>query len=224
VAFAHLVSTGAGASDTSTCNTSPIDTTGVTLLIAVAAWFAGVTSPAVMADNKGNTWVERDRVTDGSNVIVSIYDCVAPTVGTNHVFSLTGTTTLPSLVVDGWSGEHASSPFDQVAAGATATSTTIQPGSVTPTQNNELVVTGICSDTQIDSIDGSFVITTNIAGVPSTSFDVAAARLIQTSAAAANPTWTVNSSGGLRSTSVTYKSDIAGVAIPVVYHHRQRNF
>lgn len=118
-----------------------------------------------------------------------------PTVGAGHNFSCAGYyNTLFAYVFS--NVKTASSPFDQ-QNGAVAT----QPGSITPSENNELVLTGyVDQGTGALSINGGF-------SSPDTQRSASyisggASYLIQTTAAAANPTW----SGGTTDKAVSIAS------------------
>jgi hypothetical protein len=72
--------------------------------------------------------------------------------------------------------------------------TSIQPGPINPTQNNELLIScltnsGDASDTS-RSIDGGFTISGQLGyDEPTYSSAIAGAYLVQTTAATSNPTW-----------------------------------
>lgn len=76
---------------------------------------------------------------------------------------------------------------------ATATSTTIDPGSITPTTNGQLVMAvGVAFQTISAGPTNGF---TDEGTVASASFSMGVASLLQTSAAAADTAWTIPSSG-----------------------------
>jgi hypothetical protein len=68
----------------------------------------------------------------------------------------------------------------------------LQTGSVTPSENNEVLIagTGIEGTGRTATINSSFTITDGIAGDGATRMGGYAAYLIQTTATAVNPTWT----------------------------------
>lgn len=125
--------------------TSAIDTTGADLIILSLTCSHGSSAAFVasISDSKGNTWTNTGGVfqVDGSNNADStIVYCINPTVGTGHTFSTTGAgAILQSMCVEAYSG--ANGGFDSVHSGGNSSgSFTVQPGSVTPNQNNSLII------------------------------------------------------------------------------------
>lgn len=197
-----LTHTGAGGLNNDV-TTSPIDTTGATLLVIVEGRAGAVVTPT---DSKGNTWTKLNTVTGVA--ISAIYYSANPTVGTGHTFTVTGSGNFPALTVAAFSGVVAVSPFDQQSVGDTGTVTSIQPHSVTPSENNELIVTGLEISGVVGSlaVDSSFTIIDNIPFVNSNSFGVALAYLVQGTAAAVNPTWSWTTSTNVACTIATFKA------------------
>jgi hypothetical protein len=178
---------------------SPIDTTGATGLIAVLSGFQPVNPPTV-SDSKGNTWTARTLQATGAlhEARTQIFDCVAaPTVGTNHTFewAYAGYGRF-FMAVMAFSDIKASGAFDQENGFATNSEvSTIQPGSITPAEDNCLVICGGGFPDDMNSgtgaINGGFTIAHQRAFTSAGSHvGGLAAYLIQTSAAAANPTIT----------------------------------
>ncbi len=166
-----------------------IDTTGATLLVITqAAALAGGVTPT---DSKGNTWTALTEYGGGS-VSNQIFYCASPTVGTNHTFTPSGVSV--SIAVAAFSGTLNAVPDGSSGAGQ-ASGTTQQPGSITPSLDNCLVVTGF---TYLSgampgpaTISAGFDITDDV-GNSSTFIPVAMAYQVQTTAAAVNPTWSSN--------------------------------
>lgn len=106
------------------------------------------------------------------------------------------TVTLPASgrgvgVADEWSGLLTSLAIDQVN-GTHGTSTTLSSGSVTPTQDNELVmVLGVTFTTITGGPTGGF--TNDLSPATSASFNIALAYLVQGTAGAAVATWALAS-------------------------------
>lgn len=176
--------------DSSTVTTAAINTTGANLIVVTAVFYAPGGS-LTLTDSKGNTWTALTRRDSGSGVGSTLYYCFNPTVGSGHTF--TGTNNYPLLGVLSFSGAD-TSPFD-VEAGTTGSGSTIQPGSVTPSTANNIIVSGVGAGMTSGaiSIDGSF--TEPNAEAVGAAFQVSCAYLIQTSATAQNPTWTIPSGG-----------------------------
>lgn len=186
-----------GMQDGATGTTANIDTTGATLLVALVYKLRTRTSP-LLTDSKGNTWTPLTAQDAGSISHAQLYYAANPSVGSGHNFTLTnqgGDNYLGGVCVAAFSDVDTSSPFNKEDGNIKATSgTTILVDSVTPDQNNSLVVTGLCNDELTDdtfSINGGFTITDAFDGIASPQrVGGALAYLVQTSAAAAGPTWT----------------------------------
>jgi hypothetical protein len=90
--------------------------------------------------------------------------------------------------------------LDQTSINESQTGTSPSGSSITPTQANELVICGVVSTANSNpasSIDGGFsIIDDSVSAVGGQYQGATAAYLIQTSAAAAAPTWTFSSSDG----------------------------
>jgi hypothetical protein len=188
-AAAALVSSQCAGGTQNTVTTAAIDTTGANLLV-IAVTF-DTTATQTISDSKGNTWNALTRTTNTSSGAV-LYWSTPTSVGSSHTFSNTGTSNFSSICVMAFSGAAASTPFDQ-ENGATNSSTTLQPGSITPSQNNEIVVTGFGfnqAGTPV-SINSSFTQPTAAIEFSSGAhYGLGMAYIIQTTATAVNPTWT----------------------------------
>lgn len=173
-------------------NTTPnIDTTGATLIvICIAA--DNATAPT---DSKGNTWTAlTTSQVSASSTRSTLFYCVNPNVGSGHNF--TQSASYGAIFVSAWSG-NAASPFDQENGNTTTSGTSLTPGSITPTENSELVIVGICvgKTNSSPSINGGFTISDSIDGVTDVNYGGGMAYLIQTTATAANPTYSWTGAG-----------------------------
>jgi hypothetical protein len=189
-----IAHTGAGTGVNAT--TSAINTTGANLIvIGVSA----NTVPATFSDSKGNTWTVAGGYQNNSingNYSV-LYYCYNPAAGSGHIFSTTSGG-YPSIFVEAWSGA-AASPLDQTNGTQGNTSyTTFQPGSITPTRNDELIVTmtsiAVTNGNAASSINDGFTISDSLAFSSGNYWGGAMAYLVQTTAAAVDPAWTYNGS------------------------------
>jgi hypothetical protein len=178
--------TSVGATGTDV-TTPAIDTTGADLIVIVQNTNLGNSSTG-MVDSKGNTYVQA--IGTGTLSNMNIWYVHAPTVGAGHTFTGHAASGFFDFTVQAWSGSRAS-PLDQLNHGSGTT--TAATGSITPTINNELLITGVNTVPGVggtsNSINGGFTVTA------SGEFWGTMAYLIQTTATAANPTWT-NSTGG----------------------------
>ena len=192
--------------------TSSIDTTDASLIVVGLAWYNSA-PPANLTDSKGNTWTAlTSQSANGGFTRLQFFYCSPCVVGSSHTFS--SSNGFVSIGVMAFSGTAVLSPLDQQNGSVTSSTTTIQPGSVTPSQNNELVITAFGTGnftSQSVSIDSGF--STPITNSETTSAMILSmSYLIQTTATAKNPTWTVSSSLNNASTIATFKA--ASVATP----------
>lgn len=202
------------ASGASTFTTAALDTSGADLLTVAVTEFA--VAGAVLTDSKSNTWRARTELATTTPFKV-IYDAKNATVGSGHTFTLTGATIFAVLQADAWSGSDLTEPFDQqnatAAAGGTMTSG-FQPGSVTPTTNDQLVLSGLSWDTNgiaITSVTG-MVDLQQVAFTGGNNFGGARDYVIQTTAGAINPAWNGTGLAGTSGNGViaTYKASAGG--------------
>lgn len=205
MAIAYIV--GAHAASDEIATTSSIDTTGATLLVAVVS---RANNSGTLTDNKSNTWTAlTTRSAGGFSVFTTAYHCIGGTVGSGHTFTFTTSLQFPAICVLSFSGVSA------VDGGDTGSNelfpvTSIQPGSLTPSQDNCLLVTGFGFDAaagSTPSINGGFTLAEFQAFNPG--FGTDTAYLIQTSAAAANPTWSWTNSIDAAATMFTFRATAA---------------
>lgn len=186
-----------------------IDTTGATLLVAALS----ALSPGI-SDSKGNTWTPLSAVSPSQTV--QLFYVANPVVGTGHTFTCSGS--FVSMVVRAYNGVATTTPFDQ-QNGSAASGTTVSPGSVTPSQDGELLVAacGILSPSAAPTVDSGFTTPSNyVNNSPGVNFGVAFSEQVQTTATARNPTFTGDSGSLDGCVIATFKatagSQIAGTA------------
>lgn len=162
--------------------TPGINTTGANLIvILVTDYFTSVPTPT---DSYGNTWTALTQYINPSFRAQFFY-CYNPIVGAGHTFNESNASALyPAIAVQAWT-MAAVSPFD-VQNG----STTNSPGSITPTANNELIITGIGGGNTVTSVNSGFTATALINNVNAQGVGIGMAYLVQGTAAAISPTWT----------------------------------
>ena len=176
---AHTFKVGAG-------TTPSIDTTGASLIVVTSE---SVGTPT-LSDSSGNTpYIAAIAGTGPDTSHNILWYFPNPSTSGTHTFTVTVAGTGVAFEVTAWSGVLTSSdPLDQVnqqsAPGAD------NPGSITPSQNNELVISSAVSSSAVSwTIDSGFTISDQSA--PDFSGNQSAqAYLIQTTAGAVNPTWT----------------------------------
>jgi hypothetical protein len=189
--------------------TGGIDTLAADLLIVVVSTFGNGT--VTVSDSQGHTWTPRTHYGTSTDARVRIYYAAAPTGHASHTFTVTATGLFPGVAVLAVSGADTSSPYDvENGAGTTLGVTTFAPGSVTPSVDNELLVTGLASySAAVSSIDSGFTIADS-ATYNGNALTTALAYKIQTSAGAENPTWTVAASSVGSRNIATFKAAAAG--------------
>jgi hypothetical protein len=210
LAHASFTTSTASAVTTTACNT-----TGANLILLAFCGSPGDSlSTVTISDSAGNTWTPLNWTGYGGtpHTGTTVYYCLNPITSATHTFSAaTGGTTYPGLLVQAWRGS-ASAALDQQHNFGNTSITSVQPGSVTPGQNNELVVSSLAmSAAGTASVDSSMTITDQVPyGTP---YGQAFAYLVQTSAAAINPTWTkTGAATTMSSTIATFRSNIEGTA------------
>lgn len=204
MAWSLVASTMAGGTSGSV-TTSAIDTTGAGLIVIGLAYDDSPSRVVILTDSKGNEWRHIRSVTQGATRSALFYT-IPKSVGSGHTFSNINTNNFSSIAVQAFSGIAESITVDQISSN-NVSSTTLAPGSITPTIDNELVISHLAisgAGTPI-SIDGGFTETNEIDFSAGNYYGGAMAYLIQTTAAAANPTWTRTTSNPMAATMASFK-------------------
>lgn len=193
--IAFVSGTCAASSDSNNVTTSAINTTGANFMI-IGIGHAVSTAVTTPTDSVGgNTWTAlTGQDAPGNNGMVFYY-AANPNTGASQTFTESPNNNFPSICVFAFSGVTTTSPFDVQNGSNTASNvTTKQPGSVTPSQNNEVIVSAVSFGNATMSVDSGFTIpgSGQINGISGHSYGTAMGYLIQTSASAVNPTWTVS--------------------------------
>lgn len=207
---------------------SGLTTTGADLLVVVCGYNPGGTV-GNLTDSKGNTWTGLTAQTGISYEGARIFYAwnTGAKVGAGHTFTFGGTGSDPTICVSAWSGSQtASDPFDQ-QNGAGATATSLATGSITPSVANALVISGLGHDivSGTISLTGGFTYTntngTDLAyAIGANNLGSSLAYLIQTSAAAANPTWTCpGGNDGMSALIASFKPAAAATTSLVMPHN-----
>lgn len=208
MAYAKIASASAAANTAAT--TSGIDTTGADLIvIGVSGWTSNLDTTAP-TDSKGNTWTAMTYKATGDSAVKMWY-CYNPTVGSGHTFTHGGTT-YATICVIAFSGA-ASSPLDQQNSNGNLPGTTsLSTGSITPTEDNELVV-AMWATYYFDSpsVDSGFTLEQYQAAAP-LPYHGGMAYKIQTTAAAVNPSASWSTSANASAVIASFKSGAAPAA------------
>lgn len=204
--FTLLASVSAGSSDGDSVTTGSIDTTGADLLVLIASVDWAVSTPTI-SDSKGNTWTRIVQGTSSGALRCDIWYSIPTSVGSGHTFTQSDTSSFGAIAVSAYSGSNAS-PVDQSNTGdGNAGANSIQVNGVTPTQDNELVITGLAAGTAGTgySIDESLTKDASVNGAAAQHYGVAIASIIQTTATLKDPTWTVTNNTQLAAAIATFK-------------------
>lgn len=175
-----------------------INTTGANLIVAALCLSATTTGGPTFSDSKSNTWTLLTTATSATENI-ALYYCASPTVGSGHTFTTgPGFPNHPfsSACIAAFSNVKPSGPLDQNNGGAsTAPALTVQPVSITPVTNGELLICVLGTapvGAETAAINSGFTKTDDAPFNPGNAFGSHMAYLVQNTAAAINPTWTVS--------------------------------
>jgi hypothetical protein len=180
-----------------TLTTGAINTTGANAVAVALSSFPGSISVTHSVGSDGNATPLT--AADANSPSNQFFYWQNPSTGTNDTFTVT-TGTAPGLygtacvfVMSGISGLY-SGVQNSTAAGYQ--SSTCQPGSITPSGSNQVVLTafGTYTPSGAPTIDSSYTTPVYNPGAGGTAFGEAASYLIQTTGMATNPTWTWPSS------------------------------
>lgn len=185
----HTSASGAAGS-AQTVTTGAISGTGATaIVIGVASYGESESSVGDSLGTNSYTLAGSRATNDTANL--ALYYICGPNVSGSMTFHATGG--YPTIYVATISGPSASVCFDQFSKKTTCTgSSNCQVTSITPSVNNAIIITATSANTvTTSSIDGGFTITdqVNNGGLESG----AMAYLVQTTATASAPTWSMGS-------------------------------
>ena len=205
---------GSGFCNTNNPITTPaINTTGADLIVAGVTFFAtpsgaGCSTPNVFSDSKSNTWstaktVQNNGTSDGEFDLFYVH---APTVGSGHTFNY-NKECFSSIYILAFSGSVLS-PLDVTNSGSNASNETSQAsGSITPTQNGDLIISGILGPSTTATPNSG--ITQADAFSPAVSaqtYGTGLGYFAQSTAAAINPTWSWTTGASAAALVASFKS------------------
>ena len=203
--------------------TAGIDTTGANLITVVVPSYSGTAAPT-LSDSKSNTYTGLTEQVVIDNRLRMFY-VLSPTVGGSHTFTVAGTDSFSSCIVAAWSGAAA---FDQQNGATAAGVSSLATGSVTPSENNELLVYGaMINDVgDITAVDIGTLLD-HFAGVDSVNFGCGFGYQIQTTATARNPSFTGSGTFNMNAVIATFTAAAAGGATagfgPLIGGQRNRH-
>lgn len=170
----------------------PISTASASLIVLSVSTDQSVSFS--VSDNLSNTWILVASHNDGvvNNGKGAMYYCSPCNTGLNHIFATSSL--FSTMAITAWGDAASSAPFDVQTSNGNS-STTIQPGPVTPSTNNSLVVSSLevtaSGNGTSASINSGFTISDQVPFTSGHNYGGATAYLVQGAAAAVNPTWTV---------------------------------
>jgi hypothetical protein len=176
-------------------SSSAFNGTGVDLIILTLAYFSTNTVIAGTDSVGGNTWQTAVTQT-GQNPACSIFYTHNPNVSSSMTVGYIsgGGNTFGSCEYYAFSGSSAGAPLDVTNSASTVSGNTLQPGSITTSQNNELIATALsdgASNLGTDSINNSFIGVLQVPFGGGNNYGGAGAYLVQTTAGAlTGTTWT----------------------------------
>lgn len=194
-----------------------INATGASLIVVTTSRY-NVTA-ATPTDDQGRTYTALTNVenTSAFGVAGRIWYTENPTGSlASLVVTFAATNLYPAFGVSAWSGTATASVFDVQSTNnnGNAPSATSQPGSVTPGQNDSLVIAiAAYESTAACTIDGGFTELYDGPLVGGSYFGGMAAYLIQTTAAAANPTVTYGGSNANVTAIAAFKPSAAPASL-----------
>ena len=192
-----------------------INTTGANFLCVV--FVENGSSSHTVSDSKTNTWHYRTVNSSGSGpqemIIAYAYNA---TVGTGHTFTLSAGDVGSAGAFMAFSGVQTTDPYDvENKAGSGSAGTSAQPGSVSPTNDNSLIISGagLNSGGGTISVNQSFTITDQLPFTGGNNYAVCGAYLIQTTKGAVNPTFSWSGSADWYANSAVFMAAAGGGAL-----------
>lgn len=200
-----IVSTTAFGRITDPTPTSPVNTTGANLLVVVVANYNKLPCTDAISDNKANAWTCAGSTNSTSGHAAGIWYSSNPVVGTGHTISYTGSYTVLDFMAFG--GANTSSPLDQIKCNQNPNNiSSLTIDTLTPSANNSVFVSNSGTlSTGVHSIDSSFVLTSQNAFPGSNYMGSGAGYLVQTTAGAVSPKWSITVQSGMGACAAIFK-------------------
>lgn len=208
---------GASSANSNDVTTGNYDSSNVDLLIASGSAYAG--TPAFTDNKSSNVWNTLTEHRYASNGLRHLFAwCIPVSKGSGHTFTNSpGAGNVPSIIVAGYSGTLAGTPFDQQNGAPDGTVTPVSTGAAVPTTANQLVVAGFSFQflSTISISGGGF---SSVLAQQNYSSGLAVgtafAELIQTTATSSNPAFNGSPDPFIGAASIaTFKAAVAGVTV-----------
>jgi hypothetical protein len=178
-----------------------IDMTGATILVMVTACYA---APTTIADSNGNTWNTAVSQTSAFGTSSRIYFAYnksggALSVGPGQTFTVSGGGSMYAVTyIYGFSGTVTTNPLDMTNSAIGNNLSSLQPGSITASNNGSLLISGISNTSTSNpapTLNDSF--TYNSAAFDNAvNYAGGGGYLIQATATPTNPSWSFGGSSG----------------------------
>lgn len=204
--------TGAGVNGTGNMT---LDSSGANLLIAVEGWYSYGNTHPTPTENKGNTYASTSQYDTSTPTSVQLYysNQASPTVGSGHYFDFAYSGAYIGGVFASFSGANAGGSVLDGSQGGTTVSSSLTLPSITPTENNCLVVTAIMFE---DNSGGAINVPSGYTLINSVAYSgnnegIALAYQVQTTATATAPQWNITNSAAIAGIVAVFKGPGGGV-------------
>lgn len=169
-----------------------VNTTGATLIVVLTAYYgpAGFS----ISDNASNAWTLGAHSDTTAGIVLRADYVANPVVGNGHLFNINATQA--SVMVLAYQGTGTTTADKTSVNSIAGTVSSIQPGAITPSANDSVVVAGCTSGHNINSIDSGFTIEENLPSVVGSFFALAGADLLKSGSSALNPIWQIIQANG----------------------------
>ena len=197
-AYTYLVgSCAGGASGTGNVTTTPINTTGATLIEVIIGTSLGAGNYSTPTDSQSNSFsFGLGSFQNSSDCWLHTYIIVNPSTSASYTVSdAPSVDDYPGICAIAFSGSPSpvSSIIDGYSGANVLSSTSLQTGNITTSYNNDLLVSAVCTGASAGtvSINDSFTIPTgmNLLSVSAQYYGLTVAYLNQSTWASINPTW-----------------------------------
>lgn len=206
-----LVANVLGTGGINGATTGSVDTTGANLIVVSTGYYYPGGSVSV-SDNKGNAYVPLTQRHASANSGNRMFYCLGATVGSGHTFTVSGNGTYAALAVAAFSNVSQATyggslfpvgfpvPFydpsgydgydGETGSATSSVSPGISTGSLTPSREESLMVTGLGFDINATyTVNSGFTITNQQPWVNGVNMGVGLAYKIKSSASSENVTW-----------------------------------
>ncbi len=206
-----ISSVSAGSANGNTVSTPAADNSTCTTNCLITCWVAdlqGTTQPTVTDGTNTYTRVSATYERTAAGRINTFYK-VNATVSSSMTFSVSNTTTYPSLACLSWNNAHATAALDDTDGGSTAGADPWAFGQVDPTQDGEVVTSAISWEQDTTPSVSGFTVEEHVAFGPGTHFAMNVAYQIQTTATSRTPSWDFDASRAASGENNTWKTAAA---------------